>query len=88
MSYQCIICGDDVDEDLVVTVFINPPDGSWDTEKSTPYSLSITPCCGKRECVYQAWEQVKKSTIGEVEIGRLEKVEEEDGDDEDDEDEV
>lgn len=77
-SYQCIICGKPVDEDVNVSVFINSPDNSWEREQSTPYMLSIAPCCGERTCVEAAWEQVKRSTIGEIEMSQCTEAEEED----------
>ncbi len=77
-SYECTICGRPVEENIIVTVFINPPDGSWDREQSTPYTLNIAPCCGERACVEAAWEQVKRSTIGEIEMSEGTEVEEED----------
>lgn len=73
MGYECTICGGSVDEDVTVTVYINPPDQSWEKEGGTPYMLLIAPCCGKRRCVEAALEQVKKSTIGEIEVGRAER---------------
>lgn len=75
-SYKCIICGKPVKNDVIVNVFINPPDDSWKKEQSTPYSLNIAPCCGERACIEAAWEQVKKSTIGEIEIEKVEIIEE------------
>ncbi len=51
----------------MISVFINPPDDSYQKQEGTPYVLDISPCCGKRECVEQAWAQVKASTIGEIE---------------------
>ncbi len=73
MGFECTICGGPVAEDVTVTVYINPPDQSWEKEGGTPYMLFIAPCCGKRRCVEAAWEQVKKSTIGEIEVGRAER---------------
>ncbi len=69
-SYECVIYGGPVDKDVIVNVFISPPDGSWDRDEGTPYMLSISPCCGERACVEAAWEQVKKATIGHIELKR------------------
>lgn len=39
-SYECVICGGPVADDVIVNVFLKPPDGSWDTEIGTPYVLT------------------------------------------------
>lgn len=77
-SYECIICGGHVDEDVVVNVFLKPADGSWDREIGTPYLLNISPCCGNRQCVEAAWKQVKRSAIGLIELNRRIAVEPDD----------
>jgi hypothetical protein len=77
-AYKCIICDGPVDENLIVKVFINPPDQSSEKGEGTPYLLNIAPCCGERACVEAAWEQVKKSTIGDIELDGEAEIEEDD----------
>lgn len=69
-KHPCVICGKQVDANLAVTVYLNTGDGSWEKDESTSYLLNIAPCCGSERCVEEAWENVKKATIGEIELSQ------------------
>lgn len=67
-KFYCLFCGRIISSnDPVVSVYLNPKDNSWNIEKSTPFQLTISPCCSNESCVSKAWEEAKLSTIGEIE---------------------
>jgi hypothetical protein len=74
-TFKCIICSEAVDEDIAVSVLLDPPKETPSLDEGTPFMLNISPCCGKQPCVEKAWEQVKKSTIGEIEIDHYDESE-------------
>lgn len=65
---SCIICNKEVDESVTIDLYLNPPDNSWQQEGGTPFIVSISGCCGERSCILAAWEQVKQSSIGDIEL--------------------
>lgn len=66
MSYACLICGESVEESLLVGAFLKLP-GEGD-EVGSNFLLNISPCCGKRACVEAAWEQAKQARVGDIDL--------------------
>ena len=71
-SYKCLVCGKAVSDDILVRVFIAPGDGSYRPGAGVPFVLDISPCCGDRACVEDAWERAKAGVLGEIEIEEIE----------------
>lgn len=52
-----------------LTLYLNPPDNSFETTQHTPFVVYVASCCGEEVCVAAAWEQIKASSVGKVEAG-------------------